>query len=81
MEQYAARIKKKKMQLILSSHNDIKRRGNPPWMKPVLSSTWTMGQEKRKPFKALSDIISLDNISIKNAEESTKEEHHFVPYL
>lgn len=31
MEQYAARIKKKKMQLILSSHNDKKRRGNPPF--------------------------------------------------
>jgi len=46
-----------------------------------LSSTWAMEQENRKPFKALSDIISLDNISSKNAEESAKEEHHFTPYL
>lgn len=61
----------------------IKREGacNPPWMKPVLSSTWTMEKEKKEPFKALSDIVSLDNISSKNAEESTKEEYHFTPYL
>lgn len=75
MEQYAARIKKKKMQLILSSHNDKKRRGNPPF------EHMGNGTRKQKPFKALSDIISLDNISSKNAEESTKEEHHFIPYL